>query len=109
MKRIGSVNYGNEIDGKLVWKHDNQLRGRDGKEGHPGRSDQLKVLLNILEDEDASERKEIDTEANPDSAILDARLPYSTSLLPTQQPPPTTLKRSTRMRRPVQRYDPSFT
>ncbi|EYC31699.1 hypothetical protein Y032_0003g1191 [Ancylostoma ceylanicum] len=112
MRRIGSVNYEVEIDGRIVRKHANQLRFRDG-EGHKEGSDTLKVLLEALAAEDAYTRREVNVEPNPDRAIPNARLPTtsdqtSTSTVPpTQGPPPPTLRRSTRIRRPVQRFDPS--
>ncbi|KIH60990.1 hypothetical protein ANCDUO_08745 [Ancylostoma duodenale] len=110
VRRIGSVNYEVEVDGTIVRKHANQLRFRDG-EGHKEGSDTLKVLLEVLAAEDAYKRPGNNDEQNPDRAIPNARLPVetdSTSTMPTtQRPPPPTLRRSSRTRRSVQRFDPS--
>ncbi|KIH62534.1 integrase core domain protein [Ancylostoma duodenale] len=110
VRRVGSVNYEVEIDGRIVRKHANQLRFRD-TEGHKEGSDTLKVLLEVLAAEDAYKRPRNNDEPNPDRAIPNARLPVpsdSTSTVPPVQGlPPPTLRRSTRIRRPVQRFDPS--
>ncbi|EYC24344.1 hypothetical protein Y032_0014g2450 [Ancylostoma ceylanicum] len=108
MRRIGSVNYEVEIYGRIVRKHANQLRFRDG-EGHKEGSDTLKVLLEALAAEDAYTGREVTVEPNPDRAIPNARQPAdpTSTVPPTQGPPPPTLRRSTRIRRPVQRFDPS--
>ncbi|EYC07814.1 hypothetical protein Y032_0068g142 [Ancylostoma ceylanicum] len=104
-KRVGSVNYEVEIEGKTVRKHANQLRFRDG-ERHKEGSDTLKVLLEVLGAEDAYKRQENDDEPNPDRAIPNARLPAvsdpTSTVPPIQGPPPPTLRRSTRIQRPVQ-------
>ncbi|EYB98499.1 hypothetical protein Y032_0131g1662 [Ancylostoma ceylanicum] len=113
-RRVGSVNYEVEIDRRIVRKHANQLRCRDKQEGHVEKNGSLKVLLEALAAEDAYTRREVNVEPNPDRAIPNARLPAAsgptpTSTVPTIQglPPPPTLRRSTRIRRPVQRFDPS--
>ncbi|EYC13949.1 hypothetical protein Y032_0042g619 [Ancylostoma ceylanicum] len=113
VRRIGSVNYEVEIHGRVVRKHANQLRCRDKQEGHVEKNGSLKVLLDALPAEDAYTRREVNVEKKPDRAIPNARLPsasepMSTSTVPTNQgPPPPTLRRSTKIRRPVQRFDPS--
>ncbi|KIH67346.1 integrase core domain protein [Ancylostoma duodenale] len=111
VRRIGPVNYEVEINGRIVRKHANQLRCRDKQEDHVQKNESLKVLLEVLAAEDAYTRHEVIVEPNPDRAIPNARLPNTsdaTSTMPaTQGPPPPTLRRSTRIRRPVQRFDPS--
>ncbi|EYC39457.1 hypothetical protein Y032_0656g1235 [Ancylostoma ceylanicum] len=91
----------------------NQLRCRDKQEGHVEKNGRLKVLLEALAAEDAYARREVNVEPNPDRAIPNMRLPFasdpmSTSTVPANQgPPPPSLRRSSRIRRPVQRFDPS--
>ncbi|KIH57433.1 reverse transcriptase [Ancylostoma duodenale] len=107
-KRIGSVNYEVEIDGKLIRKHANQLRRRDLEGDHSKEKDTVNVLLDVLSGDDYKRRENVEPEPNPDSTIPDARLPCPTSAMQsTQIQLPTTLRRSTRIRRPVQRYDSS--
>ncbi|KIH59896.1 integrase core domain protein [Ancylostoma duodenale] len=111
VRRVGSVNYEVEINGRIVRKYANQLRCRNKQEGHVEKNEGLKVLLEVLAAEDAYTGREEIVEPNPDRAIPNARLPATsdpTSTMPTTQgPPPPTLRRSTRIRRPVQRFDPS--
>ncbi|KIH68268.1 hypothetical protein ANCDUO_01396 [Ancylostoma duodenale] len=109
-KKHGVVKRKFELDGRIVRKHANQFRFRDG-EGHKEGSDTLKVLLEVLAAENAYKRPGKSDEPNPDRAIPNARLPVASSststVPPAQGPPPPTLRRSTRIRRPVQRFDPS--
>ncbi|KIH65978.1 reverse transcriptase [Ancylostoma duodenale] len=110
VRRLGSVNYEVELDGRIVHKHANQLRFRDGG-GHKGGSDTLKVLLEVLAAEDIYKRQGNKDEPNPDRVLPNARVPAVSSptstTTSTQQLPPPPLRRSSRIRRPVQRLDPS--
>ncbi|PIO73968.1 hypothetical protein TELCIR_04039 [Teladorsagia circumcincta] len=92
VKRLEKVNYEVEVDGKLMRKHTNQLR-RSNAKTKPNIGDRpLKTLLEILDLDDLLKRKDeaLDCESDANTAV-----PCS----PKRQ-----LRRSTRTRRPVQRY-----
>ncbi|EYC07830.1 hypothetical protein Y032_0068g152 [Ancylostoma ceylanicum] len=75
VRRIGSVNYKVEINGRVVREHANPLRCRDKQEGHVEESESLKVLLDVLAAEDAYTSREVNIEPNPERVIPNARLP----------------------------------
>ncbi|KIH64332.1 integrase core domain protein [Ancylostoma duodenale] len=79
VRRVGSVNYEVEINGRVVRKHANQLRCRDKQEGHVDEIDTLKVLLEVLAAEDAYKRPGNNDAPNPDRAIPNARLPATSN------------------------------
>ncbi|EYC10719.1 hypothetical protein Y032_0054g2514 [Ancylostoma ceylanicum] len=111
VRRVGLVNHEIDIDGRIVREHANRLRFCDG-EGHKEGSDTLKALLEVLAAEDAYKRQENNDEPNPDRALSNARLPSTSDPTPTstvsmiQGLPPPPLRRSSRIRTPVQRFDP---
>ncbi|PIO54945.1 hypothetical protein TELCIR_23680 [Teladorsagia circumcincta] len=92
VRRLGRVNYEVEVEGKLMWKHANQLR-RSNAKTKPNPGDRpLKTLLEVLELNDLLKRKDeaLDCKSDADTAI-----PCS---------PEPKLRRSTRTRRPLQSY-----
>ncbi|PIO55262.1 hypothetical protein TELCIR_23353 [Teladorsagia circumcincta] len=90
VRRLGRVNYEVEVEGKLMRKHANQLRRSNAKTNTGDRP--LETLLEVLELDDLLKRKDkaFDCESDANTA-----LPCS---------PKPQLRRSTRTRRPVQRY-----
>lgn len=97
--RVGAVNYEVEVNGKVIRKHANQMRPRlDGDDSLKDDS-ALKTLLDVLELQDDQRRGvPLSQPVNNDATNATDRQRHSSP----QTPPP--LRRSTRIRRPVQRY-----
>ncbi|VDL77149.1 unnamed protein product [Nippostrongylus brasiliensis] len=94
-RRVGAVLYEVEVDGKVVRKHANQMRRRVESEG----SSTLSTLLDVLQLQDYVQQSQSIRQQRIDNPTISSRTPTDA----TQRPPPV-LRRSTRIRRPVQRY-----
>ena len=119
MRRIGRVNYEVMVGDEMCKKHANQLRHRSDSEQLAVRqqlhqqSEALNILLDVLTEDDALRRNGNAAEGSPEQAIasdvpapVDSTTSTSTSSHETSTPPPT-LRRSSRTRRPVQRFQSS--
>ncbi|XGW15782.1 hypothetical protein V3C99_001323, partial [Haemonchus contortus] len=92
-RRIGKVNYEVDLSGRITRKHANQLRRRDTKSSPSYGDKSLLTLLETLELDDEWKRRE-ETTQTTDAAALGRR----------EQEVEVPLRRSKRIRRPVQRY-----
>nr|CDJ97482.1 RNA-directed DNA polymerase (reverse transcriptase) and Integrase domain containing protein [Haemonchus contortus] len=92
-RRIGKVNYEVDLSGRITRKHANQLRRRDTKSPPSYGDKSLLTLLETLELDDEWKRRE-ETTQTTDAAALGRR----------EQEVEVPLRRSKRIRRPVQRY-----
>ncbi|VDL67558.1 unnamed protein product [Nippostrongylus brasiliensis] len=95
--RVGAVLYEVEVDGKVVRKRANQMRRRIESEGSP-------TLSTLLDDHVLQLRDYMQQSGSIRQQCIDN--PTSSSRTPTDAThrPPPALRRSTRIRRPVQRY-----
>ncbi|PIO75511.1 hypothetical protein TELCIR_02449 [Teladorsagia circumcincta] len=96
-RRIGKVNYEVDLSGRITKKHANQLRRRDAKAPPSSEDKSLLILLETLELDDVWKRRDETARATdvnaPGRQAHEAEVP---------------LRRSTRIRRPVQRYPDTF-
>ncbi|VDL82991.1 unnamed protein product [Nippostrongylus brasiliensis] len=95
-RRAGAVNYEVEVDGKVIRKHANQMRPRMESEADSG----LNTLLGVLQLQDYWHPTTGTTSQRNLSDVSTSSMCPSHSTQPS--PPP--LRRSSRVRRPVQRY-----
>ncbi|PIO66213.1 hypothetical protein TELCIR_12080 [Teladorsagia circumcincta] len=92
-RRIGKFNYEVDLSGRIATKHANQSRRRDAKVPPSSEDKSLLILLETLELDDVWKRREETARATdvtaPRRQAHEAEVP---------------LRRSKRIRRPVQRY-----
>ncbi|KAK6048715.1 30S ribosomal protein S7 domain protein [Cooperia oncophora] len=91
-KRLGKVNYEVPVEGRLMRKHANQLRHSNTRTSWNRVDKSLKTLLDMLELDDNRLRSNDEVASDLD---VNTAIPCS---------PEPSLRRSTRIRRPVKRY-----